>query len=72
MALVMSPTQAAAIFLPILVVMDALVLVPLAPIGVRIGHYLVKISDPGFYYKVISFFLVIVGVKLLWEGLAGL
>jgi uncharacterized membrane protein YfcA len=50
----------------------ALVLVPLAPVGVRIGHYLVKISDPVFYYKVISFFLMIVGVKLLWEGVAGL
>ncbi|MEP5569834.1 MAG: sulfite exporter TauE/SafE family protein [Halioglobus sp.] len=50
----------------------ALVLVPLAPIGVRIGHYLVKISDPRLYYKVISFFLIIVGGKLLWEGVAGL
>ncbi len=50
----------------------ALVLVPLAPVGVRIGHYLVKISDPVFYYKVISFFLIIVGAKLLWEGVAGL
>lgn len=50
----------------------SLVLVPLAPLGVRIGHYLVKISNPSFYYKVISFFLIIVGAKLLWEGLTGL
>ena len=50
----------------------ALVLVPLAPLGVRIGHYLVKISDPDFYYRVISFFLLVIGAKLLWEGLAGL
>ena len=50
----------------------SLILVPLAPLGVRIGHHLVKISHPGFYYKVISFFLIIVGAKLLWEGLTGL
>ena len=40
--------------------------------GGFIGHHLVKISHPGFYYKVISFFLIIVGAKLLWEGLTGL
>ena len=50
----------------------ALVLVPLAPLGVRIGHYLVKVSDPAFYYKVINFFLLVIGAKLLWEGLAAL
>tara|TARA_R110002110_G_scaffold66978_1_gene182941 strand:+ start:25827 stop:26576 length:750 start_codon:yes stop_codon:yes gene_type:complete len=50
----------------------SLVLVPLAPLGVKLGHYLVKRSDTGFYYAVISFFLVVVGIKLLWEGVAGL
>jgi uncharacterized membrane protein YfcA len=50
----------------------SLALVPLAPLGVKIGHYLVQRSEPGFYYRVISFFLVVLGVKLLWDGLAGL
>ncbi len=50
----------------------SLVLVPLAPLGVKIGHYLVKISEPTFYYKVISVFLLLLGGKLLWDGVAGL
>ncbi len=50
----------------------SLALVPLAPLGVAVGHYLVKISNPAFYYRVISFFLLVVGGKLLWEGVGGL
>lgn len=50
----------------------SLVLVPLAPLGVRLGHFLVKRSDPDFYYRVISFFLLVVGAKLLYEGGSGL
>ena len=50
----------------------SLVLVPLAPLGVRIGHYLVKISEPRFYYQVISVFLLVLAVKLLWDGFTGL
>lgn len=50
----------------------SLALVPLAPLGVKIGHELVKRSSTVFYYRVISFFLLVIGVKLLWEGLAGL
>lgn len=50
----------------------SLVLVPLAPLGVKLGHYLVRISNTGFYYRVISFFLVVIGAKLLWEGVGGL
>lgn len=46
----------------------SLILVPLAPLGVRFGHYLVKRSDPAIYYRIISFFLLVVGGKLLWEG----
>ncbi|MCB1843598.1 MAG: sulfite exporter TauE/SafE family protein [Halioglobus sp.] len=46
----------------------SLVLVPLAPLGVKLGHYLVRRSPPGFYYGVISFFLVVIGARLLWEG----
>jgi uncharacterized membrane protein YfcA len=49
----------------------SLALVPLAPLGVKLGHYLVLRSDPGFYYRVISFFMASVGVKLLYDGVAG-
>jgi len=49
----------------------ALVLVPLAPMGVGLGHYLVRRFEPTTYYRVISFFLVVVGVKLLWNGVVG-
>ncbi|MFT6289034.1 MAG: putative membrane protein YfcA [Halieaceae bacterium] len=47
----------------------SLTLAPLAPIGVLIGHYLVKRTDPKIYYGIISIFLMVVGIKLLWEGL---
>ncbi len=50
----------------------SLVLVPLAPLGVWLGHFLVRRSPAGFYYGVISFFLVVIGAKLLWEGLSAM
>lgn len=50
----------------------SLLLVPLAPLGVWIGHELVKRSPAVFYYRVISFFLVVLGARLLWVGLSGL
>lgn len=50
----------------------ALVLLPLAPLGVKLGHYLVKRSAPDFYYAVISFFMVVIGAKLLFDGVLAL
>ncbi len=50
----------------------SLVLVPLAPLGVKFGHYLVKRSPPTFYYQVVSVCLVVVGAKLLWDGASAL
>ncbi len=50
----------------------SLALVPLAPLGVKLGHSLVKRSSPGFYYKLIAVFLLVVGGKLLYEGIAAL
>ena len=50
----------------------SLVLAPLAPVGVKLGHYLVQRSDPKLYYGVISFFLVVIGAKLLYEGATAL
>jgi uncharacterized protein len=50
----------------------SLVLVPLAPLGVKLGHYLVRRSAPSFFYSVTSFCLVLVGAKLLWDGIIAL
>ncbi|MEZ5572499.1 MAG: sulfite exporter TauE/SafE family protein [Halioglobus sp.] len=50
----------------------SLVLVPLAPLGVKLGHYLVRRSTSSFYYSVVSIALVGVGIKLLWDGIAAL
>ena len=47
-------------------------LVPLAPLGVKIGYYLVKRSTPTFYYSIVSFCLILVGAKLTWDGVSGL
>jgi len=50
----------------------SLVLVPLAPLGVKLGHFLVRSSTSSFYYSVTSLCLVLVGAKLLWDGVAAL
>ncbi len=50
----------------------SLVLVPLAPLGVKLGHYLVRRSSSSFFYSVTSFCLVLVGAKLLWDGVTAL
>lgn len=49
----------------------SLVLMPLAPVGVLVGRWLVRISDPAFYYRVIAGCLVLVGFKLIYDGVAG-
>ena len=50
----------------------SLVLVPLAPLGVKLGYYLVKRSTPTFYYSIVSFCLILVGAKLTWDGVSAL
>jgi uncharacterized membrane protein YfcA len=50
----------------------SLVLVPLAPLGVKLGHYLTRRSTPAFYYTIVNVALVVVGAKLLWDGIAAL
>ena len=50
----------------------SLVLVPLAPLGVKLGYYLVKRSTPTFYYSIVSFCLILVGAKLVWDGVSRL
>ena len=49
----------------------SLVLMPLAPLGVAVGHWLVRRSDAAFYYRVISVFLVVLGAILILRSLAG-
>ena len=49
----------------------SLALVPFAPLGVLLGRKLVRLSNPRFYYRVISLFLIIVGIKLIADGIAG-
>lgn len=50
----------------------SLVLMPLAPVGVALGHRLVRRSQADFYYRVISVLLVVLGVVLIGRALAGL
>lgn len=50
----------------------SLVLVPIAPLGVLLGRRLVQLSNPVVYYKIISLFLVCVGIKLIFDGYQGL
>ena len=49
----------------------SLVLMPLAPLGVKLGYYLVRRSTPTFYYSVVSSCLILVGAKLVWHGVSG-
>lgn len=51
---------------------QSLLLLPAAPIGVFIGHWLVRHSQPPLYYGVINAALVLVGGRLLWVGITGL
>jgi uncharacterized membrane protein YfcA len=47
----------------------SLALVPFAPLGVLLGRRLVGLSNPVFYYRLIAVFLMIVGMKLVADGL---
>ncbi|MBA6412517.1 sulfite exporter TauE/SafE family protein [Parahaliea sp. F7430] len=48
----------------------SLILAPFAPIGVWLGRFLVERTEPKLYYGIISFFLALVGCRLLWQGAA--
>ena len=48
--------------------MTSLVLLPVAPIGVRLGYYLLHKIDEATIYRLAYFFLFIIGLKLLWDG----
>jgi len=48
----------------------SLVLIPLAPIGVFLGVWLIKRIDETVFFRVLYALLVCVGIKLLWDGFA--
>ncbi|WP_426416794.1 sulfite exporter TauE/SafE family protein [Aestuariirhabdus sp. LZHN29] len=52
--------------------LTSLVLIPLAPIGVRLGFYLLHRVDEKIIYRLAYFFLCVMGVKLLDDGSRGL
>ena len=47
----------------------SLVLAPLAPIGIRLGHWLHHKIDETWFFRFIYVSLLIVGVRLIWLGL---
>jgi uncharacterized membrane protein YfcA len=52
--------------------MTALVLLPLAPIGMGLGMWLhTRVRDAAFY-RWVNILLLLSGLKLVWDGIAGL
>ena len=47
----------------------AFILMPLAPVGVLIGVWLVKQIDQDLFFRIIYLLIFGVGLKLLWDGL---
>ena len=52
--------------------LTSLVLMPLAPIGVRCGYWLLQRSNEKLIYQLCYVFLLLTGGKLLVEGVMGL
>lgn len=50
----------------------SLALVPFAPLGVLLGRKLVVLSNPRVYYRIIAFFLTLVGTRLIYDGVTSL
>ncbi len=50
--------------------LTAAVLLPLAPIGVRLGIWLAGRMDDRWFYRVVYAMLAVTGTKLVWDGLA--
>lgn len=46
----------------------SLILIPLAPVGVLLGVWLVKRIDQALFFKIIYVLIFCVGLKLLWDG----
>jgi len=52
--------------------MTSLVLMPLAPIGVKMGVWLLHRTSQSLIYRLCYLFLFLSGLKLFWEGSEGL
>ena len=50
----------------------SLVLAPLAPVGIWIGVALMRRTSEALFYRICYGLLLVVGVKLAWDGLAAL
>ena len=50
----------------------SLVLAPLAPVGIWAGVSLMRRIPEALFYRICYALLVVVGAKLLWDGIAGL
>lgn len=51
--------------------MTSAVLLPLAPVATLTGVWLVRIIDPAFFYRFVYTMMGIIGIKLVYDGLAG-
>lgn len=51
--------------------LTALVLMPLAPLGIRLGVWAHDRVREDWFYLAVYVFLALTGIKLLWDGLAG-
>lgn len=52
--------------------LTSLVLAPLAPFGIWLGVWLMRRMSQELFYRVAYAMLVLVGMKLLWDGVRGL
>jgi uncharacterized membrane protein YfcA len=52
--------------------LTSLVLLPLAPLGVRIGVWLQSRMSDRAFYRLVYVMLGVTGTKLVWDGLTGL
>ncbi len=50
--------------------MTSAVLLPIAPVATLTGYWLVKIVDPAFFYRFVYVMMGIIGIKLVYDGLA--
>jgi len=49
--------------------LTALVLLPLAPIGTRLGVWINRAINPAWFYRIVYALTFAIGAKLMWDGL---
>ena len=49
--------------------LTALVLLPLAPIGTRLGVWINRAINPAWFYRIVYALSFAIGAKLMWDGL---